>query len=142
MKRKKKTETADVVEQENPWKQRIARMKQYQKDNSTTWKRNEKLLFGATEDDKTENEYAYGWGLVKSLETAIYVSNPDVIVESRDSSKRELGNLLTQIVQFDVEQMDVKSADVTATLEVLKADKDSIVRGEVDYALGKLKSAR
>src|SRR5439155_4108013 len=41
-----------------------------------------------------------------------------------------------------LEQMDVKSADVTATLEVLKADKDSIVRGEVDYAPGKLKSTK
>ena len=41
-----------------------------------------------------------------------------------------------------LEQMDVKSADVTATLEVLKADKDSIVRGEVDYALNKLKSTK
>jgi len=141
VKRKKgKGEARD--EQVSPWKSRLARMKEYQKKNSKSWRRNERLLFGATtESEQTDNEYSYGWGLVKSLETAIYVTNPESMVEARTGTKMEVAKLLSHISQFDIEQMDVKSqgniglmdnfvCGYMAMIERIDTDKEKVVDKE------------
>jgi hypothetical protein len=92
------------------WKERVRRMKEYQTTNSKTWKRNEGLLWGSTGDEDTkENTVSYGWGLVKSLETSIYVQNPESYIEPYDSKNMELAKILTAISNFDVDEMDLKS---------------------------------
>ena len=85
-------------------------MRDHQKKNSKTWERNQKLLFGVIgEDNNRENEFSYGWGLVKALETAIYVQNPEMIVEPYDQTKLQLAKILTSISNYDLDQMDLKS---------------------------------
>ena len=101
-------------EQDSPWKTRITRMKKYQQKNFKDWERNKRLLFGETNlQDTKENLFSFGWGLVKSLETAIYVQNPEMAVEPYDGSKQSLGmsmgQLLTRIANYDIDQMDLKS---------------------------------
>lgn len=113
--RKKK---GDDPPQKNPWKDRIKRMRKYQGEHSKYWKRNEKLLFGATESGEKENPIAYGWSMVKSLETSIYVQNPDMMVEAYDDSRRELGSILTQIANFDIDQMDLKTVGNLGLIDV------------------------
>ena len=85
-------------------------MKKYQKDNSKNWGRNKKLLFGASDDDDGgDNEFAFGWGLVKSLETAIYVQNPEMAAEPYSGKLMETGHLLTNIANYDIDQMNLKA---------------------------------
>ena len=88
-------ESSEKTTLEQQWKNRLLRMKRFRDKNSTTWERNYKLLFGQTAHgdggtaDK-ENEFPYGCGLVKGLETTIYVQNPEMMVEPFDASKMEL----------------------------------------------------
>ena len=115
MARKKKQDEADKP---NPWPGRISRMKKYLEKNSKTWARNEKLIFGASTSSAipggesstsdSSNELAYGWGLLKSLETQIYVFNPDPIVESYSKMLQPIADVLTNILKFDIAQMNVK----------------------------------
>ncbi len=102
----------DQEQTESAWKGRLTRMKRHQERNSETWKRNEKLLFGSSGEadaQKKENECAYGWAIVKGLETSIYVQNPDILLESFDDNKREAARLLTHVVNYDIDKMDLKS---------------------------------
>ena len=99
-------------EPKNPWTARIKRMREYQKKHSATWKRNEKLLFGQTEGDGMSADHmsiSYGWGLLKNLETEIYVQNPDVVAEARNPMLDAVAQRVTQIAKYDVEDMDVKT---------------------------------
>jgi hypothetical protein len=92
------------------WKGRIDRSKKFQERHSKTWKRNEKLLFGAIKgDDSQENELAYCWGLVKALETAIYVQNPEAIVEAYDDAEMLKAKLWSSLVNYDFDQMELKA---------------------------------
>lgn len=110
---------------EQKWKGRLLRMKRFRDKNSSTWERNYKLLFGQTAhtdgatDDK-ENEFPYGWGLVKGLETTIYVQNPEMMVEPFDSSKMELGKMLTAISNYDMDvgQMNIKEIGNLGLIDV------------------------
>jgi len=95
--------------QDSPWKARLMRMKRYKEKNSADWARNRKLIFGETEGESKENVFSFGWSLVKSLETAIYVQNPEMMVEPYDGTKKEIGSLLTAIANYDLDQMDLKS---------------------------------
>lgn len=98
------------VPKDSPWKSRLVRMIRYQEKGAKNWDRNKKLLFGETESSGgKDNLYAFGWGLVKSLETAIYVQNPEMAVEPYDGTKMEMGRLLTSISNYDMDQMDIKS---------------------------------
>lgn len=95
---------------DSPWKSRLVRMIRHQEKGAKNWDRNKKLLFGETESaGGKDNLYAFGWGLVKSLETAIYVQNPEMAVEPYDGTKMEMGRLLTSISNYDMDQMDIKS---------------------------------
>ena len=70
------------------WSSRMERGKKHQKENAKHWLPNEKLIFGigADGDNEDDADLAYGWGLFKALETAIYVQDPDFYVESKFQS--------------------------------------------------------
>src|SRR5262249_39597197 len=98
----------------NPWKDRLLRMRRYRDKNSKTWERNRRLLFGEDEGDPPrENTFSFGWSLVKSLETSIYVQNPEMVAEPYDGNAQvmgmQMGRLLTSIANYDIDQMDLKS---------------------------------
>lgn len=100
----------------SPWTKRLRRMKDFQDKNSKTWKRNETLLFGGNPGDKTKspdapaaNDLAYAWGLVKSLETSIYVNNPTALIESRNPNLKPVARLMEAVCEYDIDVADVKS---------------------------------
>jgi hypothetical protein len=85
-------------------------MKRYQEAHSKTWRRNNALLFGKNEDgSEAKGRCAFGWGLVQSLITQVYVQNPETIVEAYDEVQRPAGQLLSNVTNFDFDQMDLKS---------------------------------
>src|SRR5262252_9081965 len=93
----------DDEKKESPWKGRIQRAKSYQKKHSTTWERNERLLFGGSGTNEKGQEVSFCWGLVKSLETAIYVQNPEMMVEAYDwIGGREKARLWTSLSNYDI----------------------------------------
>jgi hypothetical protein len=47
--------------------------------------------------------------LIQSLTTQVYVQNPETIVEAYDEIQRPAGKLLTNIRNFDFDQMDLKT---------------------------------
>lgn len=109
---------ADSEKGETEWSQRLDRMKEFQRKNSKTWERNERLLFGgqpkagiagATSDNHNEPTVAYAWGLIKSLETNIYVQNPECAIKSYADKDAPIADLLSQINQYDLDTMDMKS---------------------------------
>lgn len=122
MARKKKDEFDDGSPDNNVYARRIERMKKFRDANSKTWRRNEFLLFGEnpptsalatlrpnTEGSAPLDTIAYAWGLVKSLETSIYVQNPEVALEAFDKQFREVAKRISDIAQYDITTMDVKS---------------------------------
>jgi hypothetical protein len=107
---KLKKKSGKPPEPDSPWKARLTRMKKYQQRAAKNWDRNKKLIFGETDkQDAKGNLFSFGWGLVKALETTIYVHNPEMIVEPYDGQKMEMGHLLTNIANYDIDQMDLKS---------------------------------
>ena len=102
------------------WKNRIKRMSEYQRENSSDWESNERLLVGDTTGvvavglkDSTGNQakgHAYAWGLVRSLLSEIYAQNPQVIAEPFSPQLYQHGRLLTRIVQSDMDLMDAEEA--------------------------------
>jgi len=121
----------------NPWKGRLSRSKEFQKKHSTTWKRNQRLLFNAAGANEKGQEISYAWGLVKSLETSIYVQNPEIFVEPYDGTKMEQSKLWTSACQYDFDMMDIKSigniglidnfvCGYFAAIESLESDKDAV----------------
>ena len=74
-------------EKQHPWARRLKKMKQYQDDNSKTWDRNLKLIYGGNPTNALpglessisdpSNEIAYGWGLINALKAQVYLQNPD-----------------------------------------------------------------
>jgi hypothetical protein len=118
LKNKKPEAAAPATEKKSPWEGRLKRMQQYQKENSTDWDENLRLLYGAFNTSDKDNELAYGWGLIKNLETQIYVQNPTMEAEPYDGSKRETGRLVTEICNYDIDQMDLKSIGNTGLADV------------------------
>lgn len=109
---------ADKGPTQNPWYRRLERMKKFQEQNSKTWGRNENLLFGNSPPKGIKGseqnllgapQIAYAWGLVKSLETNIYVQNPECAIKPYDMRDEPAAKLLTDICQYDLDTMDVKS---------------------------------
>lgn len=116
MPRKKKT----VKLSDTPWAERLFAMKRHQEVHSGDWKRYENLLFGHEGPGpgggalpaaaKKKHRIRYAWGLIKGLETTVYVQNPDCLIDPISPSQTgETGKHLTQIVTYDMEQMDLKS---------------------------------
>jgi len=100
------------VSAKNPWRDRLDRMKKYQDAHCGTWNTNADLLFGKMGDDPTKNQCAYGWGLVQSLITQIYIQNPECLLEAYkdlNDMQDEIARLLSYIVPYDWDQMDIKS---------------------------------
>jgi hypothetical protein len=101
----------------SPWPDRLRRMKEHQDRNSTTWDRNEKMLFGQIQG-QTYGQWAFNrplavgfaWGLVTTLETQIYEQDPDCLVDPRDPRWRDAAKVLTDVCRYDFSQMDVKSS--------------------------------
>ena len=111
MARKRSEPTEEDQKLVSVWSTRLDRSKKYQDANSKHWVPNEKLIFGinANGDNEDDAELAYGWGLFKALETAIYVQDPDFYVESKFNSDPGTAKLLTDIIRTDVKDMDLKS---------------------------------
>lgn len=112
-------------EAKSPWGERLKRMKDYQKDHATTWGRNEKLLFGEEQGQdgitKKALSVAYGWGLMRTLKSQVYVQNPTTIATARDPKWAETAKLLTCAVNYDFEQMDVKTSGNLGLIDCMTA---------------------
>lgn len=149
MARKKAEPSEDDLKLKTVWSSRLERGKKHQKENSKHWLPNEKLIFGIGPDGDNEDDadLAYGWGLFKALETAIYVQDPDFYVESKFQADPDVARKLTDIVRTDVKDMDLKSTGglmlldtfvygYGAAVEVLKTDQ-KFVRFPADSPLVK-----
>lgn len=100
------------------WSSRLRRMIEYQREHSTDWQTNDRLLTGDTtgvEADGIPKQasakskgLAYAWGLVRSLTSEIYAQNPQVLVEPLNQELRQHGRIITRIVQSDMERMKVE----------------------------------
>lgn len=136
MARKKKEPSEEDLTLKATWASRLERGKRHQKANSKDWLPNEKVIFGIDPngDNEDEADLAYGWGLFKSLETAIYVQDPDFYVESKFSAQPDVARRLTDIIRTDVKDMDLKSSGglmlldtfvygYGAGIEILKTDQ-------------------
>lgn len=109
---------ADKEADPHPWTRRLKRMKEYLEENSKTWRRNEKLLFGDAPVNSVPgldasrsggmNELSYAWGLVNSLKSMIYIQNPDPFITSQAKDREEAAKRLTQIVAWDMYLMNVQ----------------------------------
>ena len=77
MARKKEEANEEFLKLKTVWSARLERGKRHQRENSKHWQPNEKLIFGIDRDGDNEDsaDLAYGWGLFKALETAIYVQD-------------------------------------------------------------------
>ena len=111
MARKRSEPSEEDLKLKTVWSQRLERGKKHQKENSKHWEPNEKLIFGidSTGDNEDDADLAYGWGLFKALETAIYVQDPDFYLESKFNADPDIARRLTDIVRTDVKDMDLKS---------------------------------
>jgi hypothetical protein len=120
--KKKQVEIDDSSLDNNIYSRCIGRMKKFRDANSKTWRRNEFLLFGEnppssalaalkpmTQGSAPLDTIAYAWGLVKSMETSIYVQNPEVALEAFDDQFRSFAQKLSDIAQYDLTTMDVKT---------------------------------
>ena len=107
-------------EDESKWSKRLSQSKAFQKRYSGEWDENKRLIFNSSDPgDKqgslpawmggSENSIAYGWGLYEGLETTIYVQNPEIICSARDAMLMPVAKMVTNIVRYDIDQMDVKS---------------------------------
>ena len=147
MARKKAEPSEEDLKLKTVWSSRMERGKRHQKENSKHWLANEKLIFGIDRegDNEDDADLAYGWGLFKALETAIYVQDPDFYVESKFNADPDLARILTDIVRTDVKDMDLKSTGglmlldtfvygYGAGIEVIKTDQ-KWVRFPSDSAL-------
>ena len=105
--------------EEIDWGARLMRSKKFQRRYSTEWEENRRLIFGDMQQGQgtgqtppwmgtTGNTVAYGWGLFEGLETTIYVQNPDVIATARNPMETPVASRITQIVKYDLEQMNAK----------------------------------
>ena len=136
MARKKAEPSEDDLKLRTVWSARMERGKRHQEENSKAWLSNEKLIFGIGPDGDNEDQadLAYGWGLFKALETAIYVQDPDFYVESKFQAEPDVARRLTDIIRTDVKDMDLKSTGglmlldtfvygYGAGIEVIKTDQ-------------------
>lgn len=136
MARKRSEPSEEEQKLKTIWSSRLERGKKHQKENSKHWLANEKLIFGIGPDGDNEDDadLAYGWGLFKALETAIYVQDPDFYIESKFQANPDIARRLTDIVRTDVKDMDLKSTGglmlldtfvygYGAGIEILKTDQ-------------------
>ena len=136
MSRKKAEPSEEDLKLKTVWSSRLERGKKHQRENSKHWLPNERLIFGidSSGDNEDDADLAYGWGLFKALETAIYVQDPDFYVESKFQADPDVARKLTDIVRTDVKDMDLKSTGglmlldtfvygYGAAVEVLKTDQ-------------------
>jgi hypothetical protein len=136
MARKKKEPSEEDLSLKATWASRLERGKRHQKANSKEWLPNEKIIFGVDPngDNEDDADLAYGWGLFKALETAIYVQDPDFYLESKFHAEPDVARRLTDIIRTDVKDMDLKSSGglmlldtfvygYGAGIEILKTDQ-------------------
>lgn len=108
------------TEEESKWSKRLSQSKAFQKRYSGEWDENKRLVFNSSDPGEkqgslpawmggSENSIAYGWGLYEGLETTIYVQNPEIIASARDAGLMPVAKMVTDIVRYDIDQMDVKS---------------------------------
>lgn len=124
-------------------------MKNYQDAYSKHWDRNLDLLFGKTQEDaEGKNQCAYGWGLVQTLITSIFVHYPEMLVEAYNAMgvADPAAKMLNAILPYDFDQMDLKSignlaildnfvAGYSAVIESVQSDTTAIriaAKGEAD----------
>ena len=121
MARKKSEPSEEDLKLKSKWGARLERGKRYQEANCKDWAKNEKLVFGINPYGENEDdaELAYGWGLFKSLETAIYVQDPDFFVESKFNADPDTAKRLTDITRTDVKDMDLKSSGGLMLLDTM-----------------------
>lgn len=144
MKKKPTTVENETISPE--WRERVLRMKEYQRENSTGWASNERVLLGDTTGIEAEGlgrgvgqmskGLAYAHGLVRSLVSEIYAQNPQVLADSYSSELYQHARLVTRIVQSDLDAMDVEEV-----LQLAIADSFSYGYGVVIEALDNIVSS-
>lgn len=152
--KRKETETTVLLEDaaakkplsadERAWSKRLSQSKAFQTKYSSDWDSNRALIFNTGETESSsgqlpawmgsgKNTVAYGWGLYEGLETTIYVQNPDIIVTARDAVLMSVAKKVSQIVRYDIDQMDIKSIGNLCLLDVFICGYGAIIEDVKTY---------
>jgi hypothetical protein len=131
---------ADNEQEEKEWERRLKAAKRFQKQYSSGWDENRRLIFNEMADERSSagsqtppwatqgaNQVAYGWGLYEGLETSIYVQNPDVIASALDSANRPVASRVTAIVDYDFDQMNVKDVGNLCLLDTFVCGYGAVI---------------
>jgi hypothetical protein len=140
---------------EKDWGKRLLRSKAFQAQYTAGWDENRRLIFSEMASSRESagpsatppwasggvNQVAYGWGLYEGLETSIYVQNPEIIASARDEAMKDIARRVTQITNYDFDQMNVKDvgnlclldtfiSGYGAVIEVVLTDQETTEDGE------------
>jgi hypothetical protein len=130
--------------EEIDWGARLMRSKKFQRRYATEWEENRRLIFGDMQQGQgtgqtppwmgtTGNAVAYGWGLYEGLETTIYVQNPDVIASAHNPMETPIASRITQIVKYDLEQMNAKDIGNLMLLDTFICGYGAVVEDVKTY---------
>lgn len=130
----------DLEHEENEWERRLKAAKRFQRQYSSGWDENRRLIFNEMSEDRNTggsqtppwathgaNQVAYGWGLYEGLETSIYVQNPDVIASGLDSTMVPTAKRVTAIVDYDFDQMNVKDVGNLCLLDTFVCGYGAVI---------------
>ena len=116
-KKKKDTKPRGSEELTKVWIKRFHAASKYQKDHSNSWETNQRLLYGCIGQNPSPFDIALGWGMAQLLISQIYYANPTVVVRTRAQAGRDIARLLSDICQYDAEEMDVRDAGNLALVD-------------------------
>lgn len=108
MARPKKENTEEALTEK--WKRRFFRSMKHQEENANQWQENEYLFYGRVGKEASDFDVALGWGLSQFLASQIYYQNPECLIHSKAQAGRELAKFVTRVTQFDMDEMDLRTA--------------------------------
>lgn len=135
---------APLSKEEQAWSKRLSQSKAFQSKYSAEWDSNRALIFNTGEAEASQgqlpawmgsgkNTVAYGWGLYEGLETTIYVQNPDIIISARDAMLMPIAKRVSNIVRYDIDQMDIKSIGNLCLLDVFICGYGAVIEDVRTY---------
>ena len=134
----------ELKKEQTDWGARLMRSKRFQRKYSSNWEENRRLIFGEIQAGEntgqtppwmgsTGNTVAYGWGLYAGLETTIYVQNPDVIASARNQMEVPIASRVTQIVKYDLDQMNAKDIGNLCLLDTFICGYGALIEDVFTY---------
>jgi hypothetical protein len=135
-----------LQEEEEVWGKRLVASKKFQAQYAAGWDENKRLIFSEMSTAKDTagggtppwatggaNQVAYGWGLYEGLETSIYVQNPTVIAAARDGGDMGVARRVTQICNYDLDQMNVKDVGNLCLLDTFISGYGAVIEVVENY---------